>query len=153
MQILKLKTDIALQMKGLNPSSSQAYQPCNSQNQLANELKKYGEWVTYSFKKKIGIKGQRSYEDFCCGFLRYYDIEVRNGSVDHNIYFEWGGPTQTNQFFVRIYITPKPYSQVIKPVSKTTSSSGWVPVALGAPPPAAGTSDPPKPPPPPPPAT
>jgi hypothetical protein len=56
-------------------------------------LKNDNIWVIYKFSPlEYGNvhANRKSYESFVCGFLQYYDREVRNGMIDHTIYFHWG---------------------------------------------------------------
>jgi len=69
-------------------------------NKAVHDKANYNIWVTHKFNKEIGDKARRRYENFVCGYLHYYDTEVRNNWIDHSIYFEWGND------YVTIYISP-----------------------------------------------
>ena len=76
----------------------------------------WGEWKTYKLSEgAIKDKAQKiSYECYCCGFLSYYDDIVRNGMVNHQIYFKWSGFEK-----VVVYINPAP--KRAKQISKKKS--------------------------------
>ncbi len=133
-------------------------------------LKKNNIWVIYHFDRAYyeDIKrNKQRYEDIVCGFLQYYDREVRNGMTDHSIYFHWGNWKDKSDCVV-IFINEPPLRFPVKnPISYYAEAGqkpdsyferknyNTTPYYKGTdeiePPPNAGLSDPPKPPPPPPP--
>lgn len=93
-------------------------------------LKDFKSWAHYKIDSALEFKQKQRYEWFCAGFLLFYDVEVRNNTTDHIIYFKWSKKR------VEIFISPGP----VKGVKTTYPNTGKTLV-----------SDPPKPPPPPPP--
>lgn len=89
-----------------------------------------GVWTDHKLHKEMSPAERDRYEWFVAGFLYYYDTELRNNAVDHQIYFEWS----TNK--VTIHMSPPPLQALHDKLS--SSANG-------------GTTDPPKPPQPPPP--
>src|SRR5687767_2046540 len=65
-------------------------------------------WVVHQYEETIDEAGQKAYQDFVCGFLHYYDTELRNGSIDHIVHFKWEQRTtaQGNVNFVTVYLNP-----------------------------------------------
>jgi hypothetical protein len=122
-------------------------------------------WVVYEFTQKdykhIHEYRQR-YEDHVCGFLQYYDREVRSGLTDHTIYFHWGNWRSKSNCVV-IFIDEPPLKFPLKKPLGIYSNTGsynerenyntapYYGGTVEIDPPNAGLSDPPKPPPPPPP--
>lgn len=114
-------------------------------------------WAVYRFEeeeyKRVWQKKQR-YEDQVCGFLQYYDREVRNSMCNHTIYFHWG-PWNDYDYNVVIFIAepplrrpPNDYPLYERKYYETSPYYGGV---REIDPPSSQLSDPPKPPPPPPP--
>jgi len=126
MQIAKTPNEIKeLAQNGIKDLSSFARLPLKTPKKPVKKTS--SEWATYKFKVgSLSFAAKQRYEWFCAGFLMYYDGVVRNGAVDHTMWFQWG----TNK--VTIHLSPSPDSgkDYLNP---------------------AGTTDPPKPPPPPPP--
>src|SRR5688500_12990986 len=77
-------------------------------------------WVRHEYKELLDDAGQKAYENFVCGFLQYYDTEVRNGSIDHIVHFKWdqiqsSGQSKMNK--VTVYLNPPalPSARSLKP--------------------------------------
>jgi hypothetical protein len=117
--------------------------------QFKDKILKYENiWAIYSFKKEVYekySKDPKRYEDIVCGFLEYYDLEVRNGMTNHIIYFYWGKWKEDRNCVV-IFIDKPP-----RRAPEYSNEEGTVEVLLNVPSPIGQLSDPPKPPPPPPP--
>ncbi|HSZ31862.1 MAG TPA: hypothetical protein VK772_01050 [Puia sp.] len=128
-------------------------------------LNKNNIWVVYEFTPtnyKHIFEYRQRYEDLVCGFLQYYDREVRNGMSDHSIYFHWGN-WQGKSNCVVIFIDEPPLRFPVKYTSgfygkmgsyferENYNTAPYYGGTLEIDPPSAGLSDPPKPPPPPPP--
>jgi hypothetical protein len=50
------------------------------------------------YSETVSTKNQRNkvrYESFVDGYLYFYDIQLRGGTVDHSIYFKWRGDQVT----------------------------------------------------------
>lgn len=65
------------------------------------------EWTKYTYDELLDNNNpvqRQKFQSYCCGWLRYYDDIVRNGAVDHTIYFDWQGDQ------VVVYICPPPGS-------------------------------------------
>jgi len=97
-------------------------------------------WFSIEFDKPLNGNQRHKYEDFCSGFLTYYDYIIKKNEVDHKLYFDWDNKIK----IVRVYIDPAPkkYEVEIEEPESTTYE-------LTA---AATVSDPPTPPAPPPPS-
>ena len=91
-------------------------------------------WIMHNLNNSFGKVQRQRYEDFCCGFLAFYDTVVRGGLTDHTLYFIWGEKGAD----IKMYINPAP--------RKGSFSIDIVPPGMA-------TSDPPAPPPPPPPSS
>jgi hypothetical protein len=115
------------------------------------------EWIGASYKNKqkryennkserCEEDRQERYEDIVCGFLQYYDLQVREGETNHTIYFHWGKLNKGSKECVTIFISPAPL-----PLGEDKSDYYKGVKELNPPPLSGFSSDPPKPPPPPPP--
>jgi hypothetical protein len=74
----------------------------NDFKDLAEPKNKVAEYIE-SFKKR--------YEAFCGGYLFFYDVAVRNATIEHVIYFNWEVVTDENgntDFSVTAFISPAP---------------------------------------------
>jgi hypothetical protein len=116
-------------------------------------------WVVYQFEDKKLLNHfqskeyQQRYEDIVCGFLLYYDREVRNGLINHSIYFHWGEWIR-NKYSVVIFINEPPLRRPNNnPLYERDQyvTSAYYGNTKEVEPPNSQLSDPPKPPPPPPP--
>lgn len=76
------------------------YEDSGLRDKAIQDKANYNVWVSHKFNKELKEKARRRYEDFVCGYLHYYDTEVRNNWIDHSVYFEWG------KDYVTIYISP-----------------------------------------------
>ena len=66
-------------------------------------------WVVHQFEEFLDDIGQKAYQDFVCGFLHYYDTELRNGSIDHIVHFKWEQrQTAQGKNYVTVYLNPPP---------------------------------------------
>jgi hypothetical protein len=72
------------------------------------------QWVHHEFyfdfhKENHYIRFQKNYQIFCGGYLYFYDERVRNGAIDHVIYFKWSPFKKSNgPHTVTIYLKPGP---------------------------------------------
>jgi hypothetical protein len=143
---IKLKNlDFARMSSKLEESSFKVYNDLNDFKD--NILQSKNIWAIYRFKPNIYQKYEREryrYEDIVCGFLEYYDREVRNGMTDHAIYFHWGSWGTNTEDCVVIFIDKPPLRT---PLYEAAYEEGTIEID----PPLGQVSDPPKPPPPPPP--
>ena len=118
-------------------------------------LRKENIWAIYKFGPsdwKLLYKNRQHYEGFACGYLQYYDTEVRNGMINHEIYFHWGNWDGQKEKCVVIFLYPGPQTKPLK-ISKSADLIGnkYYGAIEEVEPPLLKASDPPKVPPPPPP--
>jgi len=150
------KTKIEIVLQNLNNPSWDAgedYNRCFHCYDNISEFEKYlmhrdNIWVIYKLGGEFSRNKQQKYEHLVFGWLQYYDLQVKEGEINHTIYFHWGKLNRepNSNFCVAIFISPAPV-QTDDPVSEDRKYDDEI-----NPPPAAGfTSNPPKPPPPPPP--
>ena len=118
-------------------------------------LNKDNIWAIYKFGPsdwKLLYKNRQHYEGFACGYLQYYDTEVRNGMINHEVYFHWGNWDGQKEKCVVIFLYPGPQTKALK-ISKNADRIGnkYYGAIEEVEPPLLKASDPPKVPPPPPP--
>jgi hypothetical protein len=114
---------------------SKCFKEFSSQDELKKTLENDDNlWAVHTLANSFGKVQRQRYEDFCCGFLAFYDEIVRGGLTDHTIYFVWCEKGTE----IKMYLYPPPKKRDIE---------------INIIPPGAATSDPPKPPPPPPPSS
>ena len=111
-------------------------------------------WAIYKFAPEdweLLYKDRQRYEGFASGFLQYYDSEVRNGMIDHEIFFHWGKWNEEDNQVV-IFIYPKPMTEPLQ-ITDYADRIGnkYIGGIREVEPPIYKASDPPKVPPPPPP--
>jgi hypothetical protein len=111
-------------------------------------------WATYKFGEddwKLLSNDRQRYEGFVCGFLEYYDSEVRNGMSDHGVFFHWG-QWDKDPFCCVIFLDPAPTTKALK-YSDSTDRFGnkYFGQIAEVDSPTSKASDPPRVPPPPPP--
>jgi len=117
-------------------------------------LKKKNIWAFYKFSKSdwdILVQDKTRYEGFVCGYLAYYDSEVRNGMSDHGVFFHWG-QWNKDPYCCVIFLDPAPVTKELK-YSNSTDRFGkkYFGQIVDVDSPLFIASDPPKVPPPPPP--
>lgn len=127
----------------------------NSMKQNGHSRKNRHLWAEYFFDKKdypLTHGNMSRYELFCSGWLHFYDVIVRGGSQDHEIYFKWN---QIGKVQVYLYPGPKKVRSRLQPTSsphmKLTADvgkAGQIPTGSSE---FVISKDPPEPPPPPPP--
>jgi hypothetical protein len=109
------------------------------------------DFVSLDASQKIVV------ESYYCGYLDYYDQEVRSGLVDHDIHFEWS--LRDGGSYLKVYIWPAPVRRAtvkseaalrgpfsIKKFEGLVGGEAIVPKDSSFPsPPTGGTTDPPDP--------
>jgi hypothetical protein len=72
------------------PNSLDYVTPCINLKDLEAQLKgQMGVWETYPLKKPFGPKKQEQYEQFCHGYLYFYDNHVDSANGPHTFYVDW----------------------------------------------------------------
>jgi hypothetical protein len=129
----------------------------NLEDFKANILQSINIWAIYRFEEAIYKKylsEKERYEDQVCGFLEYYDREVRNSMTNHTIYFYWG-PWNDYEYNIIIFIDKpplrRPYDNYPLYEREYYETKPFYGGTKEIDPPSSQLSDPPKPPPPPPP--
>jgi hypothetical protein len=118
-------------------------------------LHKDNIWAIYKFGESdwnLLLNARQRYEGFVCGYLEYYDSEVRNGMSDHEVFFHWGKWEGQADNCVVIFLDPAPKTKSLN-ISKSADRIGnkYYGAIEEVEPPNTKASDPPKVPPPPPP--
>lgn len=92
-----------LVLKKPDPAFDASFRIYTDANALKKDLKTLAHlWYEYTFPDELGDDAKHRYEIFCGGWLHYYDMEVRNGDIEHVISFDWSVPKA-----VKVYISPK----------------------------------------------
>jgi len=113
-------------------------------------------WAQYKFEDAVWnsnvLKNKEKYEDFVAGFLHYYDMEVRNGMIDHAFHCHWGKWLNIENC-VTIFMDPAPTTKIRYNFHEEINkyAEDYYKKTQEIAPPSSIPSDPPKPPPPPPP--
>ena len=125
------------------PERKICYKEFDTEQALKDEMENDPNiWVVHQYDVELKEDAQRAYENFVCGFLQYYDTEVRNGSVDHVVHFKWeqiqtAGQSKKNK--VTVYLNPPALPSAAALTPGSFGSSTDPPSPSGPPPPPPGS--------------